>query len=326
MAHPDHPEPSPIELPAAERVFAPGQPAEVRVHSEGYTAVEVRAGELDDNALYAFSAGQCHALAAAVHERTGWPVFGLIKDASRPDDPKARFAHFYVRTPDGRCLDATGVHEVREFIGKGGWNVPRGRKGLVPITGDRLHQHFSTEHTYLPPELDVARSFVDSVLGYTDGTRETTLPPGCFNRPTWNRFAPNTRRAKHSEVIMQRVGGSRVRLAVGIWSTEHAVACSGMESMALMSSLRQMLDEHGHADDVTMQHLFVDDKWMSTVLVSGDTVYSPAGRSQRSKLPGKLRADAPHAAYGAFNQIDFDGVNALLPAYLRHLGLADTSA
>lgn len=52
-----------------------------------------------------FQDGQCHALALALHEQTGWPVWALRS-------PGAGDQHFLVRAPDGRLVDVTGARDV----------------------------------------------------------------------------------------------------------------------------------------------------------------------------------------------------------------------
>ena len=49
--------------------------------------------------------GDCYLLALAVSALTGWPV-ATVKNG----------AHWMVRTPDGRLLDAAGLHDASEPI------------------------------------------------------------------------------------------------------------------------------------------------------------------------------------------------------------------
>lgn len=48
--------------------------------------------------------GQCHALAQAIHDRTGWPMFVWWMEQGGNE-------HAMVRMPDGRFLDVEGVHD-----------------------------------------------------------------------------------------------------------------------------------------------------------------------------------------------------------------------
>jgi len=54
--------------------------------------------------------GQCRALAAALQDRTGWPVVEVF--AGGVDYWGGR--HILVQMPDGRLLDAAGVHAPDE--------------------------------------------------------------------------------------------------------------------------------------------------------------------------------------------------------------------
>lgn len=66
---------------------------------DGFTAVED-----------VFEAGYCHALALAVHERTGWPVVGL-GERSFSDS-----SHYLVRRPDGMLVDVRGVRAEADVL------------------------------------------------------------------------------------------------------------------------------------------------------------------------------------------------------------------
>lgn len=51
--------------------------------------------------------GQCHALAQAIHDATGWPMVVWSMEEGGND-------HAMVKTPDGRYLDVEGVHTADE--------------------------------------------------------------------------------------------------------------------------------------------------------------------------------------------------------------------
>ncbi|MFD6329166.1 hypothetical protein ACFWGI_06255 [Streptomyces niveus] len=82
---------------------------------------EVTTGRLDDAARAAFTNGQCHAFALAMHEVTGWPTTALITiDFCLEGDPMCtgvegdecpcRIGHIVVTRPDGAHVDITGAH------------------------------------------------------------------------------------------------------------------------------------------------------------------------------------------------------------------------
>jgi hypothetical protein len=66
---------------------------------------------IDDNAVWAFTRGQCHAFALAVHKLTGFEVKGLWRESdveglSVVDEQSP--GHVVAKAPDGRLLDITG--------------------------------------------------------------------------------------------------------------------------------------------------------------------------------------------------------------------------
>jgi hypothetical protein len=54
--------------------------------------------------------GECLSLALAIHARTGWEIVSI--EEGDPEDPEV--CHVLVRLPDGRTLDADGLHEDYE--------------------------------------------------------------------------------------------------------------------------------------------------------------------------------------------------------------------
>lgn len=72
-------------------------------------SIKVSPGVLDESSRLAYTQGQCHALALALHEATGWPIIGA-------EDEELDVCHFFVRTPDGLLLDITGAHEPEEAL------------------------------------------------------------------------------------------------------------------------------------------------------------------------------------------------------------------
>lgn len=97
----------------------------------GEMLAPVTAGVIDDEFRHAYMGGQCWPLALAIHARTGWDLewqwevpdcldddeYDRIR-ALPPEEAIAEIAeydhtgpaHVWVRNPDGRLLDAEGVH------------------------------------------------------------------------------------------------------------------------------------------------------------------------------------------------------------------------
>ena len=73
-------------------------------------------GIIDYNAEYAFTRGQCHSLALALHRLTGWELYGLyIRDEFESGKTPS---HTVVRTPSGEYIDIEGntaLEDWREY-------------------------------------------------------------------------------------------------------------------------------------------------------------------------------------------------------------------
>ena len=87
------------------------------VEITGYRRREINTeGIIDYDAEYAFTRGQCHSLALAMHRLTGWELYGLYKpnELRRGGTP----SHTVVRSPDGEYIDIggnTALEEWREY-------------------------------------------------------------------------------------------------------------------------------------------------------------------------------------------------------------------
>ena len=118
---------------------------------------------IDAAAVRAFTGGQCHALAMALAERTGWPVIAALDDDGDSN-------HFFVTTPDGRALDITGCHDMDEFCDEwGGW--------AEAADADEVEDAWINGNMR-EPDLTAARAYVSEVLRYVDGTRPAFCDPG----------------------------------------------------------------------------------------------------------------------------------------------------
>lgn len=151
---------------------------EVSVLGSGYRQFPVQPGLRDGRAINAFTNGQCHALAFAVHEATRYPIFLLIEPdcdpdpfcqpVSGPDDEDSRWCccqilHLGVITPAGLWLDITGAHPVPEFVS--GWEADHEMHGLGirPATEQAL-AWISRSTRWRRPEMGLARSFVAAIV------------------------------------------------------------------------------------------------------------------------------------------------------------------
>ncbi|WP_436493407.1 hypothetical protein [Actinokineospora sp. HUAS TT18] len=67
-----------------------------------------------------FEFGHCNALALALHERTGWPIVGLV--GQRHGEAN----HYLVRRPDGLLVDVRGARTEAEVLAQWGEGAPAG--------------------------------------------------------------------------------------------------------------------------------------------------------------------------------------------------------
>lgn len=61
-----------------------------------------------------FTEGDCHILARAIHEATGWPIATFSYDGG-PD------THAFVQMPDGRYLDIEGTFTRKQMLDR--WTI-----------------------------------------------------------------------------------------------------------------------------------------------------------------------------------------------------------
>ncbi|MEU7146985.1 hypothetical protein AB0B15_02935 [Streptomyces sp. NPDC045456] len=149
-------------LPAGESVTVLG------------TNFQVIPGEINEQARAAFSSGQCHALAQALTEITGWPAAAVLSqqcadeydecgDGQQTADGVCicRIEHIVNVRPDGSLIDINGAHPADHVQGR--------EPGLpiVPMT-ERLWRIVSANAEWRDPDIAVARSFVQPLLASLD--------------------------------------------------------------------------------------------------------------------------------------------------------------
>ncbi|MFF2228874.1 hypothetical protein ACFVV7_36775 [Streptomyces globisporus] len=132
---------------------------------EGQTFA-VRAGHIDSVAIELFTNGQCHAMAGALADATGWPLAVVARqeccwetdgcyedDEIAPDLCVCQPEHVVAVHPNGQYIDITGVYVPD----------PLENYRIVPMS-DRMWQHFTMSGRWRTPALEVARTFVPPVL------------------------------------------------------------------------------------------------------------------------------------------------------------------
>lgn len=72
-------------------------------------------GIIDYDAEYAFTRGQCHSLALALHRLAGWELYGFYSphELGRGRTP----SHTVVRSPDGEYIDINGNNALEDWRG-----------------------------------------------------------------------------------------------------------------------------------------------------------------------------------------------------------------
>lgn len=121
-------------------------------------------GIIDEHASEAFTHGQCHALAIALHDRTGWPIIGVGGDEETP-------SHFVVYDPKADTfVDIDGPDAQERF----------------PYEFERMIKEFDREYAIKPPyylhaDLKAARPFAKTVLEQVESLPEKKRKTNAFN-------------------------------------------------------------------------------------------------------------------------------------------------
>lgn len=123
-------------------------------------------GVIDGYAISAFTGGACAALAAAIHQETGWPLV-MITDAHNVVDHKAgggSALHWAVQLRDGRLLDVDGPHDTDDLIER--YDGEGDDDGAVDwgMTSMAAINEWYVEAQGKPVSIDLARTFVQPLL------------------------------------------------------------------------------------------------------------------------------------------------------------------
>ncbi len=129
----------------------------VLLHGSEGSTYTVTPGVIDDEARSAYISGQCHALALALHEATGWQIWGS-------EDEEFDIVHVAVRDPQGRFHDITGRYDVDDYLEEEHCGAYGGDADfLVQLHPDEVRA-FGDEEGWREPDLETARSFVRPLL------------------------------------------------------------------------------------------------------------------------------------------------------------------
>ena len=111
-------------------------------------------GVIDSKARKAFMHGQCHSLALAIRQLTGWPMFGFVdwEDGDKPTSP----GHIAVWVP-----------ELEDYVDIAGRQaLARWREVFPDAEVHRIYPSIIKRgmHMYLPLNVDAAMPYARSVL------------------------------------------------------------------------------------------------------------------------------------------------------------------
>ena len=104
--------------------------------------------KIDSKAIDEFTRGQCHALALALHERTGLPLAGIWCDYhDLPETP----CHVVVMLEDGKLLDIEGPNAEERWDGK-----------VYPLAKVEVEDFCNRD--YVKPRMKTAMLYAEAVL------------------------------------------------------------------------------------------------------------------------------------------------------------------
>jgi hypothetical protein len=127
-------------------------------------------GNIDRHAENAFSRGQCHALALALHRLMGWELYGLYTASERRSRRyNGTPSHTVVRMPDGDYLDIHGNGALDN------WRVSWPDAEPIALTEAEV---LAFEHRdYRKPNIKAAMPYAETLAGnYSRGGVQTRFP------------------------------------------------------------------------------------------------------------------------------------------------------
>lgn len=114
----------------------------------------VEPGVINKEAEQAFLYGQCHALALAIHKKTGWEIAGAL------DNEKDLFHLFNIK--EDQAIDITGIYPLKDYPYSPHLNgdVYYLRRRLKP---DDV-ENYGLEDDWIKGDHQAAKLFVDPLL------------------------------------------------------------------------------------------------------------------------------------------------------------------
>jgi len=123
-------------------------------------------GVLDGCALHAFKLGACGALAIAMHDELGWPIYAVTDHHNVFENGRAgggSALHWVVRRPDGMLIDVDGAHTAESLIEEYRWDADDGEAALgLSTRADAVEWYVECQGEPIP--ISLAKTFVDAVV------------------------------------------------------------------------------------------------------------------------------------------------------------------
>lgn len=156
-----------IEVGTVEAI--PGRSRATReVWTRSHYRTPITLGVLDDDARFAYTGGQCHALAAALAEHTGWPIVVIVRGVDSDHHCEELVHHCLVAIPDGRWLDVNGPHEPAYWLDESDLEDTEyqqvSRTDVDGVLALATRAGMLGDFTMLPANLRAARALVPAVL------------------------------------------------------------------------------------------------------------------------------------------------------------------
>jgi hypothetical protein len=135
-------------------------------------------GVLDGYAQRAFKYGACGALAIAIHDSTGWPIYAVTDSHNVFEDGQAgggSALHWVVRRPDGALIDVDGVHTADELADEYSGEADDGEAAVGRSSRADAWEWYG-ESQGEPVPVSVAAGFVDVVLRQAEEMKPMVPP------------------------------------------------------------------------------------------------------------------------------------------------------
>lgn len=140
------------------------------------TSSNLTAGVIDGYAISTFKQGACGALAIAIHDATGWPIYA-ITDAHNIYGDQAgggSALHWVVKHPSGLFLDIEGLSTAQDLVEEYEGFADEGEAGIGKSTRADAWEWYG-ECQGEPIPISVAATFVTATLALAEQGADLTI-------------------------------------------------------------------------------------------------------------------------------------------------------